>query len=142
MPEVKKTRASYNLQGFSLVELLLVIVTIGFLVVLIAGIPNSLNLVGKSRHQSLAREIAVKQIEDKRAMQYDNLVNGTTNIADSRIGLLTDGSGTILLEDCSIQVCTSGESAKKITVTVSWKDSGKTQTLILYTLVAKGGLVK
>lgn len=130
-------------KGVTLIELLLVVVAVGFLVVLLASIPNSLNLVSKSRHESLAREILTKQIEDQRALQYANLGNGTTSITDSRLPLLSAGSGTILIEDCdTVNICKNNEVAKQVTVTVVWKGGGKDQKLELKTIIAQGGLVK
>lgn len=133
----------YAQKGVSLIEILLIITFTGFLVILISSLPNSLNLITKSRHESLAREVASKKIEDERNIQYSNLVNGTTNIVDSRINLLPNGSGTVLVEDCDTQnICKNGENTKQITITVSWKDISKTQTLILKTLISQEGLVK
>lgn len=130
-------------KGVTLVELLLIIVAVGFLVVLLASIPNSLNLVAKSRHVSLAREVLISQIEDQRTLQYANLGSGTTNISDTRLTSLPAGSGTILIEDCDpINICKNNEVAKQVTVTVLWKDGGKDQKLELKTIIAQGGLVK
>lgn len=127
-------------RGVSLIESLLVIVIIGSIVFLIASLPNSLMLVGKSRHISLAREIAVKQIEDKRNINYSNLVNDNSAIADSRLGLLPVGSGTVEVLDCDPGVCTNSEHIKQVTVTVFWKDNDKTQTIILKTMIGEGGI--
>lgn len=127
-------------RGVSLIESLLVIVIIGSIVFLIASLPNSLMLVGKSRHISLAREIAVKQIEDKRNINYSNLVNDNSVITDSRLGLLPMGSGTVEVLDCDPSVCSNGEHTKQVTVTVFWKDNDKTQTIILKTMIGEGGI--
>lgn len=131
---------SQSEKAFSLIELLFVIAAVGFLVILLGSIPNSLNLIGKSRHESLAREIAVKEIEDKRNISYINLANGEITISDTRLGLLPSGSGKTLIEDCDLLVCTNNENAKQITVTVTWKEAGKPQTTRLKTLIAEGGL--
>lgn len=131
------------MKGFSLVELLLVIVMVGLTVLILANLPNSMILINKSKHISLAREIAAKQMEDKRAISYINLINGTTNITsatDSRISSLPNGNGTVVVEDCNVQICLSGEHIKQITVTVNWKDNSKDQTLSLKTLIGEGGL--
>lgn len=130
-----------NNKGFSLVETLLVIVLIGSIVVLLANIPNSMNLINKSRHLSLAREIASKQLEDKRAVSFANLADGTESILDSRLSLLPQGSGTILVEDCDQEtICTNLEEIKKVTVVVNWEDNQKLQTIALSTFIAEGGL--
>ncbi len=126
--------------GFSLVESLLVIVMIGIIIVLMANLPNAFNLINKSNHLSLAKEIASKQIEDKRTVQYVNLVNNSSLVVDSRLSLLPQGSGSILVEDCSILICTNGEHVKQITVTINWKDMSKAQTVTLKAMISEGGL--
>lgn len=128
--------------GVSLVESLLVVVVVAAIVFLMANLPNAFELITKSKHVSLAREIVVKQIEDKRAMSYTNLAPGTTQISDTRLSLLPQGSGTINVADCDPQICpnTNGEALKKITVTITWKDYNKTQTSTLSTLIGEGGL--
>ena len=127
-------------RGVSLVELLLVVIVVGVIVFLLANLPNAMNLINKSKHLSMAREIAAKQIEDKRSISYINLVNDTLAISDSRINLLPDGSGTVVVADCDVLICTQGESAKQVSVTVSWKDNNKLQKVSLETLIAEGGL--
>lgn len=133
-----------NNSGFSLIESLLVVVVVGILVFLLASIPNSLMLMTKSKHASLAREIAVKQMEDKRATDYINLINENSNIADNRLSLLPQGVGIIVVEDCdpvaNSQFCPNNEHIKFVTVTVSWKDNDKVQDIILKTMIGEGGV--
>lgn len=133
-----------NQKGVSLVESLLVVVMVGLVVFLLANLPNAINLIGKSRHLSLAREIATKQIEDKREISYANLTNDNPAdppaIVDPRLSLLPVSSGTVLVEDCDAQICTNDEHVKQITVTVNWKDNGKQQIVTLKTFIAEGGL--
>lgn len=127
-------------KGFSLVESLLVVVIIGSVVLLIANIPNALMLIAKSRHVSLAREIAVKQIEDKRTINYVNLVNDNSPVSDTRLSLLPEGSGTVEVGDCDPSICTQGEDIKQVTITVSWRDNNKIQTITLKTMIGEGGI--
>lgn len=126
--------------GVSLIESLLVVVVIGSIVFLLANIPNALMLIGKSKHVSLAREIAVKQIEDKRNINYANLVNDNSPIADSRLSLLPSGAGTVVVEDCPPAICASGENIKQVTVSLSWVDNEKLQNISLNTLIGEGGI--
>lgn len=139
--------------GFSIVELLLLVVIIGSAVFLLANIPNALMLINKSRHMSLAREIAVKQIEDKRAISYINIGLGVSSIDDSRLAMLPSGSGEVQVgaqneetpepDDwipCDSTVCTNGEAIKQITVTVSWTDNNKPQTVTLSAIIGEGGI--
>lgn len=131
---------AYNQKGVSLIESLMVVVALGFIVFLLSSLPGSMGLINKSNHLSLAREIASKQLEDKRATNYANLVNDTTVISDSRISLLPNGSATVAVEDCDALICTNGEHIKQITVTVNWKDNNKTQSITVKTFIAEGGL--
>lgn len=130
------------MKGVSLIELILVIATAGILVLLIANFPNAIGLIGKAKHQSIAREIISKQVEELRVMPYVNLVSGQTNISDGRINQLPNGTATSLVEDCSVSICTNSEDTKQITVTVTWKEGGKPQTAELKTLISSGGLNK
>lgn len=127
-------------KGVSLIESLLVVVVIGSIVFLIANIPNALMLIGKSKHISIAREIAVKQIEDKRNINYANLVNDNSPISDSRLSLLPSGAGAVVVEDCPPVICANGENIKQITVTVSWVDNNKPQDLTVNTMIGEGGI--
>ncbi len=126
--------------GVSLIESLLVVVIMGLIVFLFASIPNSLMLITKSRHASLAREIAVKQIEDKRTINYSNLVNDSSPIIDGRLSSLPGSSGTVTVADCDPIICTNGEHIKQIVVLVNWSDNEKTQSITLKTMIGEGGI--
>jgi len=129
-----------NEDGISLIEILLVVVFVGIIVMLMANLPNAISLINKSQHSSLAREIAAKQIEDKRAINYANLVNDTIPISDSRIGLLPQGLGQVKVEDCDSTICANSEPIKKVTVEVLWVDNQKQQQIRLETFIGEGGL--
>lgn len=126
--------------GVSLIESLMVIAMVGIIVFLLANLPNAFSLINKSKHVSLAREIAAKQIEDKRAISFGNLTNDNSAIVDSRLSLLPGGSGSVVVEDCSAQICTNSEQIKLVTVTVFWKALDKIQSINLKTLIGQGGL--
>lgn len=129
-----------NEKGFSLIESLLVVAILGSVVFLFANFPNALILVTKSKHTSLAREVATKQIEDKRTINYVNLVNGLLPINDSRLGSLTQGSGTVEVSDCDPSICTNGEQIKQVKVTVIWMDNNKPQNITVQTMIGEGGI--
>ncbi len=131
---------SQNQKGVSLVELLIVVAVIGFLAILVASIPNSIALIGNSKHVSVAREVATKQIEDSRAIGYDNLVEGENSISDFRINTLPNGAGLVTIQDCDLTICASGEELKQIIVKVTWKELGKPQEVKLTTFVSENGL--
>lgn len=127
-------------KGFSLIESILVVVVLGSIAVLMANFPNAMGLINKSRNLSIAREIAAKQIEDRRSIIYSNLVNDASAISDSRISMLPSGGGTVIVEDCDESVCTQGENIKQVTVTVSWKEGDKDQSIEFETFIGEGGL--
>lgn len=129
-----------SVRGSSLIESLMIIVMVGVIVIVMANLPNALNLINKSQALSLAKEIASKQIEDKRAISYSNLANGSVSISDPRLNTLFGASGTILIENCDISVCQNDEHIKKITVTINWEENSKTQSMKIHTLIGEGGL--
>ena len=129
-----------NERGVTLIETILVVLALGFMVILMANLPNALGLITKSKHVGVAREVATKQIEDKRSVSYINLVNGTTNVSDSRLSLLPQGLGQVEVSDCDLLICTNSESAKLVKTTITWKDGGKTQTVVLETFIGERGL--
>jgi len=97
---------------------------------------------------NLAREIAVKQIEDKRAIDYADIALGSSAVSDYRLGMLPRGSGTVTVgvEDeegewvnCDASICANGEDVKQLTVTVNWHDN-KPQTITLKTMIGEGGI--
>ena len=126
--------------GFSLVEVLLAVFVAGLLILLMANLPNAFNLISKSKYASIAREIAIKQIEDKRSVGFDNLALGTEPVSDTRISLLPQGSGSLIVEDCPPDICANNEKIKLVSVSVLWKDNNKQQKVELKTFVGLGGL--
>lgn len=127
-------------KGVSLIETLLVVVTVGFIIILMANLPNSLQLIARSGHISKALEIATKAIEDKRAISYINLADGISSIQDSRLNLLPQGAGIVEVKICEAEICTNSETVKHIKVTVSWIDNLREQDIKLETFIGEGGL--
>lgn len=139
--KIKKILLFYK--GFSMVEILLSIAGIGFLVILIASLPNSIRLIGGAKYQSLAREIAAKEIESTREQSYINLVDGTQILdktTDPRFALLPSGSGQKTIENCDPQICTQSELVKKIAVRINWTQENDQKKVELVTFVSQGGL--
>lgn len=135
------TAQSWNQKGFSLVEVLLVVMMVGFIAMMIFNLPQSLRLTGASSHETLAKEIASQQIERLRSRTYENLGgNGTMPISDPRLDKLIGGVGSVTVADCPGSVCVNNEEIKQITVEVSWQDEGKTNSVKYDTLIARGGL--
>lgn len=136
----KSEKVTIDQRGISLIESLLVIIVVGSMVFLMANIPSAIGLINKSKHLSLASEIAAKQIEDKRSAGYENLVNGEVPINDSRLNALPQGEGEVEVENCDPSLCTNGEQLKQVTIEVTWRDNNKTQQVKLKTLISQGGL--
>ncbi len=101
-------------KGFSLLEMLFVVVIAGVIVLVVANIPNSIGLIGKSKYESVAKEIALERMEVLRSLTYDNLANGSTVLSDPRISQLPTGSGTTLIEDCPPATCPNSTNIKKV----------------------------
>jgi type II secretory pathway pseudopilin PulG len=127
-------------KGFSLVEVVLVVLMVGFIILLISNLPSSVKLIGDSKSSSLAREIANHKMEDVRNLGYDSIANGTSPIADPRLSKLPSGSGEVIIEDCPATICKNGELIKQVSVDVSWTEAGKSRDVKITTLISKGGL--
>lgn len=132
-------------KAFSLIEVVLVVLIVGFIILVLANLPNSLKLVGSSRHESLAREIVSKKIEDLRSIGYDNLCNPSPDpcidsISDTRLSSLPGSSGQTIIEACPGTVCTDGEAIKKVSAKVTWIEAGNNKKVEMVTLITQGGL--
>lgn len=134
-----------NQKGFSIIELILVVVIVGFIILLVTNLPSSISLVGLGRQTSLAKEIGSKQIESIRTIPFENLANGPQPVSDSRLSLLPQGLGTITIIDCPIAVCPNPgdplfNSIKQVKVQISWKHGQESKSIEIITLISKNGL--
>lgn len=127
-------------RGFSLVEVVLGALVVVLVVFIIMNIPPSINLIGRSKQESLAKDIALKKIELLRSSEYGVLANGVTPISDPRLASLPNSLGQATIEDCPVDICTQGEIAKRVTVKITWKNSGDTKKIELVTLLTDGGI--
>lgn len=127
-------------KGFSLIEVVIVVFLTGVIVLVIANIPQAIRLVTSSQAESKVREVVAKKVEDIRLSGYDNLVNGTTSLDDPRLNDLPGLLASTVISDCPAEVCTGGELAKKVSITVSWQENNEPKTYQVNTLVSKGGL--
>lgn len=127
-------------EGFSLVEIVLVVLAIGFLGLMIANLPSSISLITQSRHSSTARDIASKEVEFLRNQTYAGIKDqsGQFNFSDPDLGSLPNSWASYDIENCSS--CTTGENVKQVTVTVSWKELGKAKQIQLTTLIGENGV--
>ena len=127
-------------KGFSFVEIILVLMIAGSIILLITNLPSSARLVGSSKYESMAKEIASRKIEELRSATYSNLTNGTTIVNDSRLSSLPSGSSQVVISDCLPSVCTGNEQIKQVSVTINWVDAGKNNKVAISTFIASGGL--
>jgi prepilin-type N-terminal cleavage/methylation domain-containing protein len=141
MPRCRVLKNYKNFQsGFSLVELILVVMVVGFIVVLFINLPNSIGLIGKSHNLSLAKDIARQEIEDVRSQSYDNLADGTVALSDARLSSLNSGSAQEIISDCPVSICPNNEQLKQVLIEVDWKETGISKNIRITTFVAKNGL--
>lgn len=132
-----------NDQGISLVEVVLVCAAVIFLGLLIVGLASPIASINKSRHTSLAKEIASSQIENLRKQTYEVLKGMESEemvFSDSRLSALPSSAASYKVEDCPLEICPSEEKIKKVMVKVSWSESGETKKVELTTLVGEGGI--
>ena len=132
-------------QGFSVIEIILVVLIAGFIILLIGNLPSAIKLIGISNHESIAKEIASQEIEKLRSIPYLNISNGTTTVSDSRVNTLPNGSGTVTVEDCPVSICSYNTSPNPIItrqalVVITWSESGKDRNVKITTLISDGGL--
>lgn len=127
-------------KGFSLIDSILAVVIVSSIVFLLANIPNAILLISKSKHLSIAKEIATKAIEDKRSMDYSNIINSNnTPVSDERVGLLPSGSAFITITDCGITLCPNSEVVKTLSVVINWNEAGKQNKYKIDTLISEEG---
>lgn len=128
------------MKGFSLVEVIMGVFIAGIMVLVIANIPQAVKLITGSRSEAKVREVTAKIIEDLRLSGYDSLSDGSKAIVDPRLNSLNSVSGVVLTENCPVEICTSGEIAKKVTITITWNENIEPKRFSVTTLIAKGGL--
>lgn len=126
--------------GITLVELILVVAAVAILALLITNLPQSVNLINKSRNLSIATDVASKQLNTLRKFTYSNLANGTTTFLDPALAKLANSQAVYEVEDCPVSVCQPSGSAKSVKVRVSWREATGPQAVELVTLVSDGGL--
>lgn len=126
--------------GFSLIEIVLVILVAGIIILVLSNLTPTFNLLKTSGQENISRQIVSKKIEDMRALGYDNLANGTNTFSDSRLSQLPLATAITLVEDCPINICANNEPIKQVTIKVSWTENSGQKDFSITTLIAKGGL--
>lgn len=127
-------------KGISLIEIILVAGVVIALTLLLTSLPSSMSSINKSRQTSLAKEIALKELERLRNQNYENLVEGSNSFIDADLNKLPSALGIYEIIPCSPLICTLDEDMKEIKVVVSWNESGDNKNVELSTLVLNGGL--
>ncbi len=137
------TKTNSHQAGFSIIELVVVLMIVGFIVLTISNIPTSLKLIGNSNYESLAKEIASKKVEDIRSLPFENLAEGTTAISDTRLNKIPNGLGEVIVSSCPDAICNTQaekDTIKQVVIKVLWVEAGSIREVKLTTLIAKGGL--
>lgn len=127
-------------KGISLIEIILVAAAVIALSLLLSTLPSAMSSINKSRQISLAKEIAVKELEYLRNQDYENLIEGNNTFVDVDLNKLPSAQGIYEINACSPIICTLGEDIKEVRVKVLWNEAGDNKNVELSTLVSKGGL--
>lgn len=139
---IKNSPIAQDQRGVSLIELILVVMAVAFLTLLLANLPSSVSSINKSRHTSLAKNIAGKKIESFRGQTFSTLLNETNSFTDPSLNKLPDGTAFYEVSPCPEDVCSIEltEKIKQLKVTVEWNESGDSKKVELITLIGEGGL--
>ncbi|HBG81741.1 TPA: hypothetical protein DDW69_02755 [candidate division CPR2 bacterium] len=129
-------------KGFTIIELLVAVVMVSLIAVSIVPLYiNSIKATRSSANKAKATNIAAAKIEELRNREFTALVNNET-FSVIELG----GNGTIMVEDQNWDgvggITTAEQELKKITVRVSWSESGRALEISLPTYIAQNGINK
>lgn len=130
--------------GFSLIEPILIVATVGLIALLINNLPMAASSIAGSRRLSIAREAASKKIEDLRKVDFD-LLSETSNPLDFTDPTLTSlplVSSRYEILGCPVDICPEEEAAKVVKVKVTWKEAQGEKNVELVTIISRNGLGK
>ncbi len=133
-------KSNLTQKGFSLVELLLVVLVAGIILMVLSNLTPTFNLLKTSSQENTSRQIVAKKIEDIRSEGYDSLANGSSSFSDNLLNQLPQSSALTIIEDCPANICLNNEPIKKVTIEISWNENNKPQKFSATTLISKGGL--
>ncbi|MBN1527000.1 MAG: prepilin-type N-terminal cleavage/methylation domain-containing protein [Candidatus Omnitrophica bacterium] len=134
-----RVRWGMRRRGFSLVEALLAAIILGVsLIALGAVFYDQFAIINRAREMTIATLCAQEEIEQVRGMPFDDIVNLSSSFTATGFAYLDDPAGTVTVSN------SYGDDIKKISVTVSWKNSlsGTTLTRSMATLVSRYGINK
>ena len=126
-----------NIQaGFTLVELLVTIVVLGIVIGSLGGLYYAMQATqAKSQHYDLAVRAARTEIENLRNNGYSALTPGSTiDFTSSLPTQLPAGKSG------SVAVSQPVDDLRRVDVTISYKDYGKTQTVTLSSTIGVIGI--
>lgn len=120
--------------GFSLLEVPIVLAIIAVVLVIFVGASNSTILNRNSRDQDLAHQIAVSEMEDLRNLGYAG-IPASGSFSHSLLTKLPNASAALTSGDYNTDT-------KQVTVTVTWQEPGSLVAHSVYftTLINKNGL--
>ena len=120
--------------GYSIIEVLISLFIVGMMLVLYSAASQSVVLNGNVRHQELAKDIAVTEMEDLRSAGYGALPASGAFTSP----LLTTLPGG----QASLTVNAYNANTKEVIVAVSWVEAGgsTTHTVTFDTLINQNGL--
>lgn len=127
-------------QGISLIEIILVGAAVIVLTLLLGSVPSAISSINRSRHNSTAREIAVRQMEQLKRQPYINLAEGVNTFTDANLDKLASASAFYEIKACSAGICTNDEDIKEVKVTVFWNEGRDPTKIELNTLIYEGGI--
>lgn len=128
------TRKSFNpLRGFTLVEMLVVIGMMGLALSAYAASIAAIPVLRSARFKALAIDIAVKRMEEIKALPWDS-ATGSGVISDSALTALPKGAGVW-------GVTVPETNLKEAMVRVQWEEPGQSaaKQYELRTYLVKGG---
>ena len=120
-------------EGFSLVEIIMSMFIISVLFILAIIVASVLPIITKQSNENIAYHIAVKQMEELRATDFDSLPASGT-ITDPLLDDIPEGSGSFSVSDYP-----GHDGVKEIIVTINW-DDGILQSAVVKTLAVNGGI--
>lgn len=128
---VKQKKSQF---GYSLIEIPIGLFIIGLMLLIYAAASNTVILNKNAKNQELAHRIAAGKMEDLRATAFASLPS-SGSFTHSLLSNLPSGQANLTVSDYNADT-------KQITVTVTWKESGNsnTRTVSFTTLMTKNGI--
>lgn len=132
IPNVKHPTTKKH--GFTLIEILLLLVFILALVAILFSTSGTFAVSRSSNLQGIATKIASREVENLRKTDFAALPS-TGSISDSDLSKLPQGSATRTVTDYQ-----GNTKIKQVTIEVDWVDKGVPKNVKVETLIAENGL--